>query len=418
MDLGSNGFLLVCAALVFIMTPGLAFFYGGLARKKNVLDTMMASVGLMGVSVIIWVCVGYSLCFSGDGPIIGDLRHSFLLGISPYQTLDGTANSISMYSYVAFQMMFAMITPAVVTGAGVGRMRYRAMFLFTCIWSVLVYYPLAHMVWGGGFMQQMGVIDFAGGFPIEVTTGMSGLVLAAMLGKRDGFGKKNFEPHNKPYVFLGASILWFGWLGFNAGSAMLADGLASHAFMTTMVIAASALCSWMIVDIITSGKPTIVGASSGLVCGLVAATPCCGYVPVWACFIIGGAVSPICYAVTNGVIKKNMFDDPMAVFGCHGIAGITGSIGLAFFCHPGTQADPVNAGFFPGLAFGDARQFGIQMACLGITAGFAAGMTAISVLITRIFTKIRVETSEEVKGLDLGEHNEDAYPAFEYHTED
>ncbi len=418
MDLGSNGFLLVCAALVFIMTPGLAFFYGGLARKKNVIDTMMASVGLMGISVILWVCIGYSLCFSGDGPFIGDMRHGLLIGISPYQTLDGTANSISMYSYVAFQMMFAMITPAVVTGAGVGRMRYRAMFLFTAVWSVLVYYPLAHMVWGGGFMQQLGVIDFAGGFPIEVTTGMSGLVLACMLGKRDGFPKKSFEPHNKPYVFLGASLLWFGWLGFNAGSALLADGLASHAFMTTMVIAASALLSWMIVDIVRTGQPTIVGASSGLVCGLVAATPCCGYVPIWACFIIGGAVSPICAAITNNVIKKDMFDDPMAVFGCHGIAGITGSIGLAVFCDPATQADPLNCGFFPGLAFGDGRQFAIQMACLGMTAGFAAGMTAVSVLVTRLFTKIRVETSEEVKGLDLGEHQEDAYPAFEYRQED
>ena len=295
MDLGSNGFLLICAALVFIMTPGLAFFYGGLARKKNIVDTMMASVGLMGVSVIMWVCFGYSLCFAPGTPVIGGLQHAFLMGLSPYQTLDGTANSVSIYSYVAFQMMFAMITPAVVTGAGVGRMKYNAMFIFTIIWSIIVYYPLAHMVWGGGFMQKMGVIDFAGGFPIEVTTGISGLVLAIMLGKRDGFGKKSFEPHNKPYVFLGASLLWFGWLGFNAGSSFLADGLASHAFMTTMIIAASALLSWAIIDIAKTGKPTIVGCSSGLVCGLVAATPTCGFVPIWACFIIGAAVSPICY---------------------------------------------------------------------------------------------------------------------------
>ena len=415
MDLGSNGFLLICAALVFIMTPGLAFFYGGLARKKNVIDTMMASVGLMGVSVIMWVCFGYSLCFAPGTPVIGGLQHAFLMGLSPYQTLDGTANSVSIYSYVAFQMMFAMITPAVVTGAGVGRMKYNAMFIFTIIWSIIVYYPLAHMVWGGGFMQKMGVIDFAGGFPIEVTTGISGLVLALMLGKREGFGKKSFEPHNKPYVFLGASLLWFGWLGFNAGSSFLADGLASHAFMTTMVIAATALLSWAIIDIAKTGKPTIVGCSSGLVCGLVAATPTCGFVPVWACFIIGAAVSPICYFTTNAVLKRQAFDDPMAVFGCHGMAGITGSVGLAVFCN--TSVNPA-AKYFNGLAFGDARQFGIQMAALGITAGFAAGMTAISVLITRIFTKLRVDSAEEIEGLDLGEHGEDAYPAFNCAKED
>lgn len=414
MDFGSNGFMLICAALVFFMTPGLAFFYGGLARKKNIVDTMMASVGLMGITVIMWVCFGYSLTFSGNGPIIGDFSNAFLAGISPYDLYNGEG-SISMFTFVAFQMMFSMITPAVVTGAGVGRMKYRAMFIFSAIWTVLVYYPLAHMVWGGGWLQKIGVIDFAGGFPIEVATGISGMVLAAMLGKRDGFGKKSFEPHNKPYVFLGAAILWFGWLGFNAGSSFLADGLASHAFMTTMVIASSALCSWMIVDIITQGKPTIVGASSGLVCGLVAATPSCGFVPVWAAFIIGGAVSPICYAVTNCVLKRQAFDDPMSVLGCHGMAGITGSVGLAFFCHP--ACNPA-ADFFPGLAFGDGRQFAVQMVALGISAGWSAGMTAISVLITRIFTKLRVKEEAEAIGLDIAEHNEDAFPAFEYHKED
>lgn len=285
MDFASNGFVLICAALVFIMTPGLAFFYGGLARKKNVIDTMMASVGIMGFSILLWVVFGYTLSFSNGGGangIIGGFDNFFLMGLSPYESLDGTSSSISVITYVIFQMMFAMITPAVVTGGGVGRMRAGAMFVFSMIWSVLVYFPLVHMVWGGGFLQEMGVIDFAGGFPIEVATGMSGLVLAAMLGKRDGFGKKSFEPHNKPYVFLGASILWFGWLGFNAGSSLHADGLAAHAFLTTCIIAATALCSWAVIDIINTGKPTLVGTSSGLVCGLVAATPTCGYIPVWA----------------------------------------------------------------------------------------------------------------------------------------
>jgi len=414
MDFGSNGFMLMCAALVFIMTPGLAFFYGGLSRKKNMIDTMMASVGLMGMATIMWVCFGYSVTFSGNGPIIGDLSNAFLIGISPHDLYNGEG-SISMYTFILFQMMFSMITPAVVTGAGVGRMKYRAMFLFSAIWTCLVYYPLAHMVWGGGWLQNLGVIDFAGGYPIEVATGMSGLTLALMLGKRKGFGEKVFDAHNKPYVFLGAWILWFGWLGFNAGSSFLADGLASHAFMTTMVIAASALLSWMIVDIVTSGKPTLVGASSGLVCGLVAATPTCGFVPVWAAFIIGGAVSPICYAVTNMVLKRRLFDDPMSVLGCHGMAGITGCVGLAFFCDPSITPGST---FLPGLAFGVGTQFGIQMIALGISAAWSVGFTVISVLITRIFTKLRVPEEAEVIGLDISEHNEDAYPAFEYHKED
>lgn len=418
MDLASNGFVLICAALVFIMTPGLAFFYGGLARKKNVIDTMMASVGIMGTSVVLWIFFGYSLTFSDGGAcnsVIGGFQNSFLMGLSPYETIDGTSSSISVITYVIFQMMFAMITPAVVTGAGVGRMSWVGSFLFTMIWSVLSYYPLAHMVWGGGFMQQMGIIDFAGGVPIEVNTGISGLVLAAMLGRRDGFGKKNFEPHNKPYVFLGASILWIGWLGFNAGSSLHADGLAAHAMLTTFIIASTAILSWAIIDVAKTGKPTIVGASSALVCGLVAATPSCGFIPVWAAFVIGAAVSPICYFVTAAVAKGGVVDDPMSVFGCHGMAGITGCVGLALFCE--TSVNPY-ATYGNGLVFGEFHQFGVQMACMGIGAAWAAGATAISFLITKAFTKIRVDVAEEVDGLDLSQHGEDAYPAFSYVHED
>ena len=417
MDFASNGFVLICAALVFIMTPGLAFFYGGLARKKNVIDTMMASVGIMGFSILLWVVFGYTLSFSNGGGangIIGGFDNFFLMGLSPYESLDGTSSSISVITYVIFQMMFAMITPAVVTGGGVGRMRAGAMFVFSMIWSVLVYFPLVHMVWGGGFLQEMGVIDFAGGFPIEVATGMSGLVLAAMLGKRDGFGKKSFEPHNKPYVFLGASILWFGWLGFNAGSSLHADGLAAHAFLTTCIIAATALCSWAVIDIINTGKPTLVGTSSGLVCGLVAATPTCGYIPVWAAFIIGAVVSPICYYTTKAIAKSGI-DDPMSVFGCHGMAGFTGCIGLALFCQ--ASVNPTVT-YGDGLVFGGVHQFGIQILATAVAAGWAAGMTAISLLITRIFTKLRVDPSEEIAGLDINQHGEDAYPAFEYKVED
>ena len=411
MDFASNGFVLICAALVFIMTPGLAFFYGGLARKKNVIDTMMASVGIMGFSILLWVVFGYTLSFSNGGGangIIGGFDNFFLMGLSPYESLDGTSSSISVITYVIFQMMFAMITPAVVTGGGVGRMRAGAMFVFSMIWSVLVYFPLVHMVWGGGFLQEMGVIDFAGGFPIEVATGMSGLVLAAMLGKRDGFGKKSFEPHNKPYVFLGASILWFGWLGFNAGSSLHADGLAAHAFLTTCIIAATALCSWAVIDIINTGKPTLVGTSSGLVCGLVAATPTCGYIPVWAAFIIGAVVSPICYFGVKLIKGKLKIDDALDAFGCHGIGGIWGGIATGLFGM--TSINGVAK--WNGLVFGETRLFVAQIIGILVSIAVAVVGSLICIAIVRIFTPLRVEERAEKVGLDVSEHGENAYPSF------
>ena len=411
MDFASNGFVLICAALVFIMTPGLAFFYGGLARKKNVIDTMMASVGIMGFSILLWVVFGYTLSFSNGGganAIIGGFDNFFLMGLSPYESLDGTSSSISVITYVIFQMMFAMITPAVVTGGGVGRMRAGAMFVFSMIWSVLVYFPLVHMVWGGGFLQEMGVIDFAGGFPIEVATGMSGLVLAAMLGKRDGFGKKSFEPHNKPYVFLGASILWFGWLGFNAGSSLHADGLAAHAFLTTCIIAATALCSWAVIDIINTGKPTLVGTSSGLVCGLVAATPTCGYIPVWAAFIIGAVVSPICYFSVKLIKGKLKIDDALDAFGCHGIGGIWGGIATGLFGM--TSINGVAK--WNGLVFGETRLFVAQIIGILVSIAVAVVGSLICIAIVRIFTPLRVEERAEKVGLDVSEHGENAYPSF------
>ena len=411
MDFASNGFVLICAALVFIMTPGLAFFYGGLARKKNVIDTMMASVGVMGFSILLWVVFGYTLSFSNGGGangIIGGFDNFFLMGLSPYESLDGTSSSISVITYVIFQMMFAMITPAVVTGGGVGRMRAGAMFVFSMIWSVLVYFPLVHMVWGGGFLQEMGVIDFAGGFPIEVATGMSGLVLAAMLGKRDGSGKKSFEPHNKPYVFLGASILWFGWLGFNAGSSLHADGLAAHAFLTTCIIAATALCSWAVIDIINTGKPTLVGTSSGLVCGLVAATPTCGYIPVWAAFIIGAVVSPICYFGVKLIKGKLKIDDALDAFGCHGIGGIWGGIATGLFGM--TSINGVAK--WNGLVFGETRLFVAQIIGILVSIAVAVVGSLICIAIVRIFTPLRVEERAEKVGLDVSEHGENAYPSF------
>ena len=284
MDTGNTGFIMICAALVFIMTPGLAFFYGGLVRRKNVVNTMMACVAIMGLSVFMWTLFGYSLSFGSDhGGVIGSFEWLGLNGVGwdagPY------SDSIPHLVYAAFQMMFAMITPALITGAVVGRMKFKALFAFIALWSVIVYYPMAHMVWGqGGFLASIGSVDFAGGNVVHISSGVSALVLAIYLGRRRGYEKTSYRIHNIPFVVLGAALLWFGWYGFNAGSALAADGLAAHAFMTTSVSAATALLSWMLIDTVKGGKPTLVGASTGLVVGLVAITPGAGFVPIWASF--------------------------------------------------------------------------------------------------------------------------------------
>ena len=277
MNTGNTAFMMICTALVFFMTPGLAFFYGGLVRRKNVCNTMMACVAIMGLSVLLWTMFGYSLSFGGNHTgIIGDFRWAFLNDVGweagPY------ADTIPHLVFAAFQMMFAMITPALITGAVVGRMRFKALFAFIALWSFLVYYPMAHMVWGeGGFLAAIGSVDFAGGNVVHISSGVSALVLATYLGRRKGYEKTSYRIHNIPFVVLGASLLWFGWFGFNAGSALAADGLAAHAFMTSAISSAAALVSWMLIDVIKDGKPTLVGASTGLVVGLVAITPGAGF---------------------------------------------------------------------------------------------------------------------------------------------
>lgn len=305
MNAGDTGFILLCAALVFFMTPGLAFFYGGLVRRKNVGNTMMQCVFIMGVSIVMWVLFGYALAFGGDhGGIIGGAKWFLFqrVGMDP----GPYADTIPNLAFAAFQMMFAMITPALITGSVVGRMRFKSLVIFIILWSLIVYYPMAHMVWGeGGFLASIGSVDFAGGNVVHITSGVSGLVLAILLGKRRGYDQGAYHVHNTPFVFLGAAMLWFGWYGFNAGSALAANGLAAHAFMTTSLSAAAALVSWMVIETITSGKPTLVGASTGLVIGLVAITPGAGFVPVWASLIIGLLVSPICFFGVK-LVKANL----------------------------------------------------------------------------------------------------------------
>ena len=408
MNTGDTAFVLLCAAFVFFMTPGLAFFYGGLVRRKNVCNTMMACVSIMVLSIVMWALFGYSLAFGGNHlGIIGDFRWFGLNGVGmetgPY------AENLPHLVFCAFQMMFAMITPALITGSLVGRMKFKALFLFTALWSLVVYYPLAHMVWGeGGFLAAIGSVDFAGGNVVHISSGVSALVLALLLGKRRGYEHMTYRIHNIPFVVLGASMLWFGWFGFNAGSALAADGLAAHAFMTSGISAASALLSWMLIDVIKNGRPTLVGASTGLVVGLVAITPGAGFVPVWASFVIGFLVSPICYCGVAIVKKKLKIDDALDAFGCHGIGGIWGGIATGLFA----QSSINDTARWDGLIFGDFRLFAAQLAGILITIAFAVIGTLICVAIVRIFTPLRVDQKEEQIGLDLSQHGESAYPSF------
>lgn len=408
MNAGDTGFMLICTAFVFFMTPGLAFFYGGLVRRKNVVNTMMACGAIMGLSVVMWTLFGYSLAFGGNhGGIIGDFRWFALNGVGwepgPY------ADTIPHLVFAAFQMMFAMITPALITGAVVGRMRFKALFFFVALWSVIVYYPMAHMVWGeGGFLAAIGSVDFAGGNVVHISSGVSALVLAIYLGQRRGYAKATYRTHNIPFVFLGAAMLWFGWFGFNAGSALKADGLAAHAFMTSSISSACALLTWMLIEVIREGKPTLVGASTGLVIGLVAITPGAGFVPVWASFIIGILVSPICYFTVILLKQKLKIDDALDAFGCHGIGGIWGGIATGLFGK--TSINSVAK--WDGLVFGDHRLFLAQVLSIVITITVAIVGTLICIGIVRIFTPLRVDPKEEMVGLDASQHGENAYPSF------
>lgn len=408
MNTGDTGFMIICAAFVFFMTPGLAFFYGGLVRRKNVVNTMMACVAIMGLSVFMWTLFGYSLAFGGNhGGIIGDFRWFGLENVGmeagPY------ADTIPHLVFCAFQMMFAMITPALITGALVGRMKFKALFIFIALWSIVVYYPLAHMVWGeGGLLAEIGSVDFAGGDVVHISSGVSALVLAIILGRRKGYERVTYRIHNIPFVVLGATILWFGWFGFNAGSALGANGLAAHAFMTSAISSATALLAWMLLDVINDKKTTLVGASTGLVLGLVAITPGAGFVPIWSSFIIGALVSPICYYGVILVKKIIKIDDALDAFGCHGIGGIWGGIATGIF----GKSSINSVAKWDGLVFGDWRLFAAQIEGIAITILIAVVGTLICVSIVRIFTPLRVTLREEQIGLDITQHGESAYPTF------
>ena len=406
MDSGSMAWMLTSSALVFIMTPGLAFFYGGLVKRKNIVNTIMMSAIMLGIGSLLWVLIGFSLSFSGDvGGIIGDLKW---FGLN-FDSLTDTTFAPTTLTFAIFQMMFAIITPALFTGAIAERMKFSSLVIFVTIWSIVVYYPLAHMVWGGGFLADIGSVDFAGGNVVHISSGISALTLSIVLGKRKNVGMATYRPHNVPFVFLGAALLWFGWFGFNAGSAGAANELAAHAFMTTNTAAASALLSWTLIEKLTSGKPTLVGASTGMVIGLVAITPGAGFVPIWASIIIGLLVSPICFFFISVVKKKFGYDDALDVFGCHGIGGIWGGIATGLFAK--TSINPVAQ--WDGLVFGNANLFLRQLAAIAITIVIAIVGTLIAAGIVRLFTgTIKVSTKDEDIGLDISEHGESAYPSF------
>ena len=401
--------MMIATAFVFFMTPGLAFFYGGLVRRKNVLNTMLSSFFIMGLASLMWVLVGYSLSFSGNcGGVIGNLKNFCMadVGWKPGAYADG----IPALLFAAFQMMFAIITPALITGSVAGRMRFKALFAFIALWLLIVYFPMAHMVWGkGGLLGEvLGSVDFAGGNVVHISSGVSGLVLSLMLGKRRGYEKTAYRTHNIPFVLLGASILWFGWFGFNAGSALGANGLAVHAFMTTNTSAACAMLSWMAIDMIRDGKPTVIGSCTGAVLGLVAITPGAGFVPLWSAIIIGIVVSPICYFMMSVVKKRFGYDDALDAFGCHGVGGIWGGIATGIFA----QKSINGVARWDGLIYGDYHLFLAQVISIVATIAVAIVGTLICASIVKLFTPLRVTEHDERMGLDESQHGESAYPSF------
>lgn len=402
----SIAFIVICTGLVFLMTPALAFFYGGLERRKNVISTMMMSVVSLALATVMWFAVGYSLSFSGDGNLIGDLGHAFFQGVSDSESTRGLTIPDSLFA--VFQMMFSIITVGILTGSVAGRMRFKPLLIFIIGWLLLVYYPFAHMVWDEGLLAQWGTIDFAGGDVVHITSGVSGLVLALVVGKRRDFNRLEYRPHNVPFVLLGAGLLWFGWFGFNAGSALAADGLAVHALVTTHLSAAAAMFSWILLEYIKNGKPSLVGASTGLVAGLVAITPGAGFVSTWSAVIIGLLVSPVCFYAIAIVKHKLGYDDALDAFGCHGVGGIFGGIVTGLFTTPELALDPENI----GLIYGNPRLFLVTIAAIVFTIVWSAGMTFVLIKGISFFMSLRVSDREEAIGLDNTEHGETAYPTF------
>jgi Amt family ammonium transporter len=402
MNSGDTAFMLVATALVMFMTPGLALFYGGLVRSKNVLATIMQSFICLGIISITWVLFGYSLAFGPDvGGFIGNFDWALLKGIGlspgPY------SDTIPDLLFVAFQMMFAIITPALITGAFAERMKFTAFLMFTILWSTLVYLPVCHWVWGGGWIGGLGALDFAGGTVIHINSGAAALVAVLVIGRRKGYGKEPFHPHNLTMTILGASILWFGWFGFNAGSALAAGDISTLAFFTTQVATGAAALSWVIAEWLIQGKPTTLGAASGAVAGLVAVTPAAGFVSPISAIIIGLVAGCLCYLAV--LLKGKLgYDDALDVVAVHGIGGLWGALATGLFASVAW-----NPGGADGLFLGNPKLFLIQAGGAFATIGYSMIVTFIILKVISALVGLRVNAEAEVRGLDLEEHSEVGY---------
>jgi Amt family ammonium transporter len=403
-DSGDTAFMLVSAALVLFMTiPGLFLFYGGLVRSKNVLGMLMQNFIMVGIITIQWIVIGYSLAFSTGSPFLGSLDWVGLNGVGLTPNAD-YAGTIPHQTFMFYQPMFAIITPALMTGAFAERMKFSTFLVFSLLWSTLIYDPLAHWVWGtGGFIRTMGALDFAGGTVVHISAGISALVAVLIMGKRVGFGKTPMAPHNLPFAVIGAALLWVGWFGFNAGSALTAGGLASSAFMATHTAASLAALGWMIAEWIRNGKPTMLGAASGAVAGLVAITPAAGFVTPLAAIVIGLAAGVICYSAC--LLKSKFgYDDSLDVVGVHGVGGILGAVLTGVFA-----SKAINSAGNDGLLYGNSSLLITQLTAVGITIAFVAAGTAVILLVLKAVMGLRVSPEEERMGLDLSQHSESAY---------
>ena len=413
-DTGDTSWMLISTALVMLMTPGLAFFYGGLVRSKNALNTMMMSYIALGLITILWVTVGFSLAFTHDKDpnwipgILGSLQYAFLNGIdgtAPYPTAPTIPNTL----FMAFQMMFAIITPALISGAIIERMKFKTYLVFIALWLLVVYVPVCHAVWSpDGFLFKMGALDFAGGTVVHITAGVSALVAAMILGPRRGFGRVAMAPHNVPFVLLGAGLLWFGWFGFNGGSAVAAGGsLATNAFLVTHIAAATAMVMWSILDIIKTGHASAVGAATGAVVGLVAITPASGFVGPMAAIAIGAIAAAVSFGAIQIKNRLNL-DDSLDVFACHGIGGITGALLTGVFAQKSVNSLGI------GLLEGNANQLWIQLQGVLFAVAVAAVGTAVLMFALKAIMGLRPDSRQEEQGLDLANHGESGYHGGEY----
>ena len=403
-DTGNTAWVLIATALVMLMTPALGFFYGGLVSRKNVLSTIMHSFFILALISVVWVLWGYTLAFGPDrGGLIGGLDFIGLRNITPADVW--TPYGIPTMAFVAFQMMFAAITPALITGAFAERKRFKAFVVFSILWSTIVYAPLAHWVWGGGWLFELGALDFAGGTVIHISSGVAALVCAIVLGRRKTFGTAETDPHDLTMTVLGAGLLWFGWFGFNAGSALGANGLAAHAFVVTNVAAAMGALSWMTASWMRKGHPSVLGAAAGAVAGLVGITPAAGFVGVPAALIIGFVAGIACFLTVDLLKERLRIDDALDVFAVHGVGGIWGALATGLFAD---EAVSGTAGL-NGLFFGNPEQLWFQIVATMAAIVFSGVATFVILKAINLVIPIRVEEDAEVLGLDTSQHGEVAY---------